>query len=296
MIARVLSAAALGAAVTTRLGAAAPPPPTPITIRFAAVVGEQPFACGREYPGIGTAGTTITPLDFRLYVSEVALIDRKGKAVPVRLAEDGVWQRQGVAMLDFEDGTGACSNGSAETRLAIEGTAPAGDYAGVRFTLGIPFALNHRNPVEQGSPFNVTSMFWVWRAGYKFLRLDVKATGPVERLFVHLGSTGCVAADSLPASPAVRCQNPNRSVVTIAGFDPARDTVIADVAALFQGSDLTANQPKTAMGCMSAPDDADCGPLFDRLGLAFGERTSGGQQFFRIGRGGAVGASGGGAR
>ncbi len=296
MIFSAFPAAALAGIAMALTGPAAGPAPGPVRINFAAVVGDQPFACGREYSGIGTSGTTIAPLDFRFYVSEVALIDKKGKAVPVRLAEDGIWQRQGVALLDFEDGSGTCSNGSAETRLVVEGSAPAGDYAGLQFTLGIPFALNHRNPVEQGSPFNVTSMFWVWRAGYKFLRLDVKASSAVERLFVHLGSTGCVAADSLPASPAMRCDNANRATVTLAGFDPARDTVVADVAALFQGLDLTTNQPKTAKGCMSAPDDADCGPLFERLGLAFSDRPAGGQQFFRLGRGGAVRASGGGDR
>ncbi|MEZ4456276.1 MAG: metallo-mystery pair system four-Cys motif protein [Gemmatimonadales bacterium] len=266
----------------------------PVRINFAAVVGARPFGCDQSYPGIGSSHSTISPLDFRFFVSDLALIDRAGNAVPVEISPDEIWQREGVALLDFEDGTGTCTNGSPETRTAIEGLAPAGDYQGIRFTLGIPFELNHRNPVEQGSPFNVTSMFWVWRAGYKFLRLDVKADGPLERLFVHLGSTGCVAKEAGPAHPAMRCENGNRSVITLTGFDPAKDVVVADVAELLAGSDLTVNQPKSAMGCMSAPDDLDCAPMFDRLGLPFGDHPSVGQRFFRVGR--AAGAADAGRR
>lgn len=255
----------------------------PVRITFAAVVGSRAFRCDQSYSDIGASHTTIAPLDFRFFVSSVALIDRAGNAVPVQLSSDGLWQRDGVALVDFEDGSGTCSNGSPETRTIVEGLVPAGDYQGLQFTLGIPFALNHRNPVEQGSPFNVTSMFWVWRAGYKFLRLDVKADGPVERQFVHLGSTGCVAAQQGPANPATRCDQENRAVIRLADFDPSRDAVITDVAELFARSDLTVNQPKTAMGCMSAPDDSDCVGIFAALGLPFGGQPAGPQRFFRAG-------------
>lgn len=272
------------------LGAMAPMSPSPrgpepVTIRFVARVGDQPFVCGRDYPGLGTSRTTISPLDFRFYVSGVELIDASGKAVKVALTQDGTWQHRGVALLDFEDGTSPCGNGNQETRGVVEGTVPAGDYRGVRFTLGIPFELNHRELVKQPSPLNITSLFWVWRAGYKFLRLDLKADGPVESLFLHLGSTGCVARDTLPSSPAMKCGHPNRSTVTLTDFAVGTDAIAIDVGALLSGSDLTTNQPKTAPGCMSAPEDADCAPLFSRLGLPFGEQPATAQQVFRVVKG-----------
>jgi hypothetical protein len=62
-----------------------------VTIRFAAMVGDKPFACGQSYEGVGASGSRITPSDFRFYISNIELIDTEGKAVPVRLDQDGVW-------------------------------------------------------------------------------------------------------------------------------------------------------------------------------------------------------------
>jgi hypothetical protein len=42
--------------------------------------------------------------------------------------------------------------------------------------------------------------------------------------------------------------------------------VVLDLAVLFAATDLTRDQGG-AVGCMSAPDDADCPALFERLGL-----------------------------
>jgi hypothetical protein len=81
------------------------------------------------------------PLDFRMYVHDVRLIDASGNAVAVQLDNDGVWQRDGLALLDFEDGTGACETGSPATRFEVVGKAPRGTYHGVSFVLGVPKAM-----------------------------------------------------------------------------------------------------------------------------------------------------------
>ena len=39
---------------------------------------------------------------------------------------------------------------------------------------------------------------------------------------------------------------------------------------------------ETPAGCMAAPDDLDCGPIFDNLGLPFGGSEPGAQQFFSV--------------
>jgi uncharacterized repeat protein (TIGR04052 family) len=75
------------------------------------------------------------------------------------------------------------------------------------FDLGVPFALNHKNPLGQPSPLNVPSMFWSWRSGHKFFRLDSQ-TKSQDWVF-HLGSLGCTAASSM-RSPQQECVQPNR--------------------------------------------------------------------------------------
>ena len=145
-----------------------------VAIDFEAVVGDREFACGESYEGIGTSESTVTPTDFRFYVSNVALVDEDGNAVPLELEQDGKWQYQNVALLDFEDGTSACDNGTAEMNTTVVGTVPEGDYQGLQFTMGVPEDLNHEDAAIAPSPLNLTSMWWNWQGGYKFLRVDLE--------------------------------------------------------------------------------------------------------------------------
>lgn len=145
----------------------------PVTIRFAAKVGDLPFSCGSNYR-LGQPATNQTLSDFRFYISDVALIDETGKTVPVTLEQDGKWQHQTVALLDFENKTGACTNGTVEMRDRIVGTVPKGNYTGLKFSLGIPFDLNHEDATLASSPLNLTGLWWNWRLGYKFARIDLQ--------------------------------------------------------------------------------------------------------------------------
>ena len=150
-----------------------------VAIDFAAYVGESEFVCGESYEGVGTAESTITPKDFRFYVSNVALIDENGEAVPLELEQDGKWQYQNTVLLDFEDGTAACNNGTSEMNTTIVGTVPEGDYQSLQFTMGVPQDLNHDDAAIAPSPLNLTSMWWNWQGGYKFLRVDMETDEPI---------------------------------------------------------------------------------------------------------------------
>lgn len=266
----------------------------PITLRFAAMVGAEPFVCGRSYDGLGSGGARLTPGDFRFYVSDLHLIEESGNAVPLTLAQDGRWQYRDVALLDFETRSGPCLTGTAETRAVVTGTAPVGRYRGLRFTLGVPFALNHADSTIAPSPLNLTSLFWGWQGGYKFLRIDLASAGsrpgPVSHgahaghapagFPIHLGSTGCGPAG--PGLTPAPCRSPNRPVIELTGFDPTKGTVAADLKTLLDGVDVQSNAPSTPAGCMSAPEDGDCDRLMRNLGLPFSGTPSSGQTFFRI--------------
>ncbi len=271
-----------------------------VSIRFAAVVGDQPFACGNSYEGIGATASKVTPSDFRFYVSGVELIDAAGKAVPLKLDQDERWQHRDVALLDFENRTGPCLTGTQETRDVVVGTVPAGTYRGLRFSLGVPFELNHADATIAPSPLNLTSFFWNWQAGYKFLRVDLSTSGRPQDIkpgdvprfgdrsasnrlgfAIHLGSTMC-AAEGPNKAPA-NCGNPNRPTIEFSAFDPDKDVVLADLKSVLDGVDVDTNQAESPAGCMSTPTDGDCNPLLRNFGLVFAGQPAQ-QKFFRVKR------------
>ena len=287
-----------------------------VALKFSAMVGAEKFACGKSYDGIGVTKSSITPSDFRFYVSAVELLDANGKAVPLALDQDGVWQYKDLALLDFEDGSGPCRNGNAGLHTAVTGSVPKGKYRGVRFTLGVPCELNHGDPTIAPSPLNFTSMFWVWQSGYKFAKIDMASSGlpqdpnaPPEMplkdklaamekfaaasgvpsmkrppraagFSVHLGSTVC-ASPSL-TTPPTECKNPNRVTVTFDKFDMRKNVVFADLSSLLRDANVDVNAPDTAPGCMSAPDDADCTPVMSAFGLPYNDQPAAPQHFFRM--------------
>ena len=248
-----------------------------VTITFGAVVGTQAFVCGNTYENLGANETSLQVSDFRYVVQSIELNHESGDYVAVSL-EDNDWQAEGTTLLDFEDG---CSDlGTEEMNTSVTGTVPAGTYDGIRFQMGVPFEANHDNTATAPSPLNRTSMNWSWQDGYKFLRIDSGNFSP-DDWRLHLGSTGC---DGDPVSGGTtECSAPNRVDVELDTFAPESDTVIADLAALVDGASLDENQPETPVGCMAGPSDSDCAPLFNNLGLPFGDSDpSGPQTFFSV--------------
>jgi uncharacterized repeat protein (TIGR04052 family) len=266
-----------------------------VELRFVAEVGGAPFACGESYSAVGTSAASITPADFRMYLSAVALLDAEGKAVPLTLEQDGIWQYQDVVLLDFEDGSGPCQNGNAPTNLSVRGSVPDGDYRGLQFTLGLPFALNHADNLLAASPLNLSAMFWNWQGGYRFFKVDLAGMGGgmgggmmrhdaaaagghggAGGFLVHLGSTGCASAAST-AAPTATCANPNLVSASFPEFDAATDSVVVDLADLLQFSDVTVNTPETSPGCMSGVTDPECADVFRGFGL-----DGSGQKLFSV--------------
>ncbi len=270
----------LAFAIPVQAQAAAKDATMPVAIRFAATVGDKTFSCADKYDGIGTTGSTMQVTDFRFYASNVRMVRADGAEVPVALTQDGLWQTGGVALVDFEDATGTCVNGTPETRHVIDGTVPAGNYTGVKFVVGLPFDVNHREATLQPSPLNLTRMFWSWAAGYKFMRLDIRSTGQPKGWMLHLGSTGCTPSDS-PSVPATSCKNGNRVTVDVP-YRNGQDEIRLDLKSLFAESNVDQNQDKTALGCMSGPTDAECVPLFKQFGLAIGDTPAGQQRVFTV--------------
>jgi uncharacterized repeat protein (TIGR04052 family) len=253
--------------------------PDPLqSISFAGVVGTTPFSCTQSYAGIGTSNASITPVDFRLYVSDVVLTADDGKKVPFDLEPDGIFQSSKVALLDFEDRTGGCNNGTEALHTKLVGRAPAGKYTGITFTIGVPEALNHQNAATAEAPLNLSGLFWNWQGGYKFLRLDGKVPSTNSGFVMHLGSTGCTAG----ATPdSYVCTKRNAATVTLTA-DPFAATFLADWKALLAGVAIDADQGGMP-GCMSGDTDPECTPMLGALGIdvTTGNSTKP-QTFFRV--------------
>ncbi|WP_438038350.1 MbnP family copper-binding protein [Sorangium sp. So ce128] len=268
-----------GASTSTSGGGGGGAETIAVELQFEGRVRDDVFSCSETY-AVGSASTDVGLNDFRLYIHDVRLRRADGEEVPLSLEQDELWQYQDVVLLDFEDRSGTCANGTEETNGVVRGTVPAGDYDGLSFKLGVPFDLNHGDASSAPSPLNLTGLFWSWNDGYKFLRLDSVSTADDKPFLVHIGSTGCVAG---AGGEVTACDRPNVAEIVFEGIDPLTTKVLVDYAALVADSDLSGSADDIP-GCMSDPSDSECLPLFTHLGI---DSTDGSprpdqQSFFRI--------------
>lgn len=283
------------------------------TITFAAKIGTETFSCATAtYTGLGSgANDTITQKDFRFYIHDVKLTGNNGTDYDLSLNQDGIWQYQSVVLLDFEDGTGNCGSGTTGTNSRVKGkvTIPTGvSISGIKFKLGVPLSLNHKNSGSEPAPLNISAMYWNWRDGYKFARLDFDSqrfdgnpdttTAPFN---IHLGSTGCNGSSGTEASTS--CSQENRPEISLSYTEG--QTIVADLKKLLEDTDLTianVNGGGTGLrdnnaGCMSSPGDPECKAVLNNFGISLTYTgpdntdrgvtngttyNSSGQKFFRV--------------
>ncbi|MBI3178713.1 MAG: metallo-mystery pair system four-Cys motif protein [Deltaproteobacteria bacterium] len=236
-----------------------------VVIQFQAKVGAQALQCATALQGLGTDKQSAELADLRFYVHDLALIDSAGVAVAVDL-DASPWStaatvgsvRHQLALLDFEDGKGACVNGSPAVHTAVSGKlTPGHTWKGLQFRLGVPEALNHRDVLTAPAPLNLTSLFWSWLGGYKHLRIDLH-TGPAAGWKLHLGATDCDQT-----AQGTVCTHPNQALIRLENFDWATQDVVLDLAALLSDTALGTEHG----GCMADLDDPLCVPLLHALGL-----------------------------
>jgi uncharacterized repeat protein (TIGR04052 family) len=210
-------------------------------------------------------------------VQEVRLL-REGSGQEERVQLDVLppFQRAEVALIDFTDATGKCAESEGSiVNTVIRGKVPAGSYDGIVFVNGVPEELNHAGPAETaGAPLDDITLFWNWLGGYRFIVAELLPMGGAHdagqidaavgadagavvhpgtqdggtaadaavghsassAAFVHIGSTGCSGTQST----GFDCVRKARNEIRLSGFDPTRNTVVADLAEVFKASDLSA--------------------------------------------------------
>lgn len=186
-----------------------------------------------KYQGKVKACTELAP-SLMFYVSNV----KQKKTLTIGKNE---FSNSSVALIGAN-----CNNNSWQITLTDE----LKSAQSLSFDIGVPFELNHANPLTAPAPLNVSEMFWSWQLGHKFLRLDA------EEFSFHLGSTGCQSPSRLrPAT--TECQFPNRFTFNISSFQ-LNKPIVFDLDALLTNAN-------TSKSCMSEQQNSNCQALFSQL-------------------------------
>jgi len=236
-----------------------------VSIPFAATIGGQAVGC----QGLHAA---FRMTDLRFYVYQPTLHRNDGTSVSVRLHENGRWQRDELVLIDLEDGSGDCRNGTRDTNNEIIGNVPVDEYQGLTFSIGVPFERNHADPLTASAPLDDSTMHWHWRSGYKFLRAGFETAN--DGFWIHLGSAGCLGTVQNIKS----CRFSNRFDVTLDDFQLG-DEITIDFTALLSTSNSIDG---TQADCSSGPAEETCREPFTVFGIDFdtGEQVSEQQLFF----------------
>ncbi|TWX57029.1 MbnP family copper-binding protein [Colwellia hornerae] len=231
----------------------------PTTLTFTPVYKEVALNCASNFSGnneqaLGVASTKWQYQQLQFFIHDVEVNTKKSGWQPW-LMTTNAHQAENIALLGEE-----CNREGHQDYWQLELT-PLNEtrvITDIRFTLGVPFALNHLNPLTQPSPLNEASMFWGWQGGHKFIRAELAS--PDDDWLFHLGSTGCKALSPVRA-PKSECLYPNRVVISLP-FTSQITTIEFDLAALIADIALT-----RANSCQSAVDEESCKVLFKNLGI-----------------------------
>lgn len=239
-----------------------------VAIQVVARVGDVPVDCTSRYPDLGVPGSRAGMRDLRIFVHDVRLITSDGAEIPVTLDQDGSMQYQGLALLDFEDGTGHCERGTPARHAAITGTVDpelvgGRRFDGVAFRIGVPFELNHIDVTGAPPPLDTTGLFWGWGEGRIFFSAVTTVEDGDDRPHLYQVQIASIGCEGDPRQgEVVSCTRPNRADVVLRGFDPGRDVVVADLGAFLAGADVVGGS-----GCHSGDDTPSCLAMVGALGL-----------------------------
>ena len=190
--------------------------------------------------------------DLRFFIHNVYLIDSRGNKLNFHFDSEQP-ATQGVALIDLRKNS---------NRHFVSGWVQsiATSFSGIEFVVGVPFQLNHTDPLTAPAPFNDMTMFWVWRDGYKFFRLDYQTD--TDKPAYHLGSTGCQSPSPV-RPPQQLCDQSNTIKITLHGFDPLVKGIKVNINALIAAMDNVENKRCTG----NYAEDNACLEVYSQLGL-----------------------------
>lgn len=252
-------------------------------IQFKAAIDGRALTCGHPIDGIGEAKISVALVDFRFAVSNVELIRYDGKIFPLVLEQDGIWQVGKVAKLDLEDASGTCAQGTPVTRREVRGTAPKGNYRGVRFDLGGSDGVTVTHPAI--APRSDAGLMQSEVGGHHHAtRIELATavagegaappTGQAARIVFRILRHACLP----DADSGAQCSADGAIQVTLNDVQPNRHVIVAEVGGLISESVL--GQDSATPVCEPTSVDSTCVEALQRLGFASGGKTGRPHLFF----------------
>lgn len=147
------------------------------------MMGDQPFYMDTVY--VNAAGETFSITNLKFFISDIAF-SRSNTAERAALSDTAA---QGVYLVDVSEARRNAATGFLHHTTYFN--MQEGDYSDIRFTIGVPRALNHSDPTQAPYPLNVgnTDMFWEWNSGYIFFLAEGRSTVAADSL-LHLAVGG----------------------------------------------------------------------------------------------------------
>ena len=152
-------------------------------------VGDAPLELGKTYKT--PSGTEYVVDMVRFYTSNVQLVKADGSSLNVAGVSLTSVMADAPAAGKLMDGGQVNNATSSKGATFFKLQAPAGEYKGVRFEIGVPKDLNHRDASTMALPLGLDSgMFWAWNPGYIFFRLEGKTIvdGKSQPWLLHMGT------------------------------------------------------------------------------------------------------------
>lgn len=132
------------------------------------------------------AGEELTIQDMKFFISNVAMVQKDAKEVSVKPLEGDSCQN-GIWLINLTNPNHDAGYGQQAYKVRF--TAPAGDYADLRFSVEVPREYNLADITKNPHPVNGSNgMYWSWNSGFKFFVINGKSpvVGPSGRDQVHL--------------------------------------------------------------------------------------------------------------
>jgi hypothetical protein len=165
-----------------------------LTVNFLAKVGAEDLICSDQTDALLQRAQIFT--DLRFFVSNLALVDDQGQAVPVKLevaANSSNLQytdqdQNSVALLNFLEADCASSDATKKIKTSIEGLLNQGVYKELRFQLGLPYEPMDTALTSMPSALAPSDMGWMWQHFPADIQIEMhtgKATKMLNALTSH---------------------------------------------------------------------------------------------------------------
>ena len=210
------------------------------------VLSGKPFVFGQ--PNLLADGGSLVPLNVRFYISEVELLRSSGEA-PVAVdvvTAAGAPAPYGVHLFNAEEADSS----------TLRVLAPAGEYSGLGFAIGIKLGCNQQPPAGLTDPLSAPSqMTWPHTGGFLFLRYEGRYGGSG-------GSGGSASAVGIPSmvhmGGSITAERVPRVTVLGAFSVPASGSIEKGLSVLmdqiFAGASAELDVSDVAVGLLSTPE------------------------------------------